>query len=82
MELWFTEKIEECNICDFRNICGAPCPAELYSFGNMYQKSVFCNFYKEIIRYAFKLIAEGKVEYLLRSGSLKNFKYEYGLNLR
>lgn len=78
----FTEKIEECNICDFRNICGAPCPAELYSFGNMYQKSVFCNFYKEIIRYAFKLIAEGKVEYLLRSGSLKNFKYEYGLNLR
>lgn len=75
----FVEKIRECSICDFRNICGAPCPAELHSLGNMYQPSVFCEFYKKIIRYAFKLIAEDKVKYLLRKEALKNIKYEYNL---
>lgn len=73
------ENISECNVCDFRNICGAPCPAELYSLGNMCQSSVFCEFYKEIIRYAFKLIAEDKIKYLLREESLKNLEYEYNL---
>lgn len=71
------EKIEECSVCNFRNICGAPCPAELYSLGEMYQPAVFCEFYKEIIRYAFKLIAEDKVKYLLREESLKGLKYVY-----
>jgi len=75
------EKITECDICDFRNICGAPCPAELYSLGNVYQPSVFCEFYKEIIRYAFKLIAEDKIKYLLREESLKNLEYEYNLSM-
>lgn len=75
----FVEKINGCHICDFRNICGAPCPAELHSLGNMYQPSVFCEFYKKIIRYAFKLIAEDKVKYLLREEALKNIKYEYNL---
>lgn len=73
------EKIEECDVCDFRNICGAPCPAELHSNGNMYQKSVFCNFYKEMIEYALKLIAEDKVKYLLRNESSMNLKYAYNL---
>jgi len=71
------EKIDECNMCDFRNICGAPCPAELHARGNMYQKAEFCEFYKEIIKYAFKLIAEDKVKYLLREDALKQLKYEY-----
>lgn len=71
------EKIDECNICDFRNICGAPCPAELHARGNMYQPAMFCEFYKEVIRYAFKLIAEDKVKYLLREDALKQLKYEY-----
>jgi len=73
------EKIPECNRCVFRNICGAPCPAELYSLGNMYQKAIFCKFYKEIIKYALKLIAEGKEKYLLRPDSLKNLEHEYEL---
>lgn len=73
------EKISECDICTFRNICGAPCPAELHSLGNMYEKAVFCDFYKEIIPYAFKLIANGKEKYLLRQDSLKNLQYEYQL---
>lgn len=73
------EKITECAKCVFRNICGAPCPAELYSLGNMYQKAIFCEFYKEIIKYAFKLIAEEKERYLLRPDSLKNLQHEYQL---
>ena len=57
-----------------------PCPAELYSLKqNMYEKAVFCEFYKEIIQYAFKLIAEGKEKYILRQDSLKNLQYEYQL---
>ena len=71
------EKIDECNVCDFRNICGAPCPAELHARGNMYQKAEFCEFYKEIIKYAFKLIAEDKVKYLLREDAIEQLKYEY-----
>ena len=75
----FVEKISVCNLCDFRNICGSPCPAELHSFGNMYQKSVFCNFYQEIIQYAFKMIAEDKVKYLLRDESSGMLKFAYNL---
>lgn len=71
------EKINVCKTCVFRNICGAPCPAELYSLGNMYEKAIFCEFYKEIIKYAFELICEGKIKYLLRQDSFENLQYEY-----
>ncbi|MFZ2357295.1 MAG: peptide-modifying radical SAM enzyme CbpB, partial [Candidatus Omnitrophota bacterium] len=64
----------------FRNICGAPCPAEMHSLGNMYQKAVFCDFYKEVIKYAFKMIAKDKVKYLLRDDSSNKLEYEYSLN--
>lgn len=71
------EKIAECDVCDFRHICGSPCPAEMHARGDMYQKAVFCEFYKEIIRYAFRMIAEDKVRYLLRADSLDQMVYEY-----
>jgi len=71
------EKIDECNACDFRHICGSPCPAEMYAMGNMYKKAVFCESYKEIIRYAFKCIAEKKVNYLLRKDSMNQMVIEY-----
>lgn len=71
------EKIDECNICNFRHICGSPCPAEMHARGNIYQKAVFCEFYKKIIEYAFKIIAEDKVKYILREGSLNQMQYEY-----
>jgi uncharacterized protein len=71
------EKIDECNTCDFRHICGAPCPAELYSCGDMYKKAKFCESYKEIIRHAFKMIAEDNVKYLLRRDSMNQMAYEY-----
>ncbi|MEK6714526.1 MAG: peptide-modifying radical SAM enzyme CbpB [Candidatus Omnitrophota bacterium] len=73
----FVENVEECNLCEFRNICGSPCPAELYSLGKFRQKSVFCNFYKAIIRHAFKLIAQGKEKYILRKELMNNLRYEY-----
>ncbi|MDP1853922.1 MAG: peptide-modifying radical SAM enzyme CbpB [Candidatus Omnitrophota bacterium] len=73
----FVENVKECNICDFRNICGSPCPAELHSLDKFRQKSVFCDFYKAITRHAFKLIAEGKEEYILRREIMNNLKYEY-----
>lgn len=75
----FVEKIPECNACLLRNICGSPCPAELHSFGNMHKKAVFCEFYKEIIAFAFKLIAEGKEKYCFRGEGLNNLEYEYHL---
>ncbi len=71
------EKIDECDTCDFRHICGSPCPAEMHARGNMYQKAEFCEFYKEIIKYAFKMIAEDKVKYLLRKESIEQMQYEY-----
>lgn len=71
------EKIDECDTCDFRHICGSPCPAEMHARGNMYNKAAFCDFYKETIKHAFKMIAEDKVKYLLREGSLGQMQYEY-----
>lgn len=76
----FAENVEECDICEFRNICGSPCPAELHSLGKFRKKSVFCEFYKAIIRHAFKLIAEGKEEHILRKELMDNLKYEYRIN--
>jgi uncharacterized protein len=73
------EKISECKTCIFRNICGAPCPAELHSLGSMYRVAIFCEFYKEIIKHAFKLIAIGKEKYCFREKGLDNLKYEYNL---
>lgn len=71
------EKIDECGTCDFRHICGSPCPAEMHARGNMYKKAEFCEFYKEIIKHAFRMIAEDKVKYLLREGSLEQMQMEY-----
>lgn len=73
------EKISGCDECKLRNICGAPCPAELHARGNMYQKAIFCDFYKEVIGYAFKVIAEDKLRYVLRDEPLKNLEYEYNI---
>ncbi len=71
------ENIPECNICAIRNICGAPCPAEMHSLGNMHKKSVFCEFYKDIIKHAFKIIAKKEEKYCFRNN---NFQYEYELS--
>jgi len=73
------EDIAECDVCVLRNICGAPCPAELHALGNMNKKSVFCEFYKKIIAHAFGVIAQRKEMLCLRPEGLKNLKYQYFL---
>ncbi len=75
----FVEKIAECDACLYRNICGAPCPAELGAMGNSFQKAVFCEFYKAIINHAFKLIAEGNEKYCFREEGWDNLVYNYQL---
>lgn len=76
------EKIQECKSCSFRNICGAPCPAELHSLGTMYQKSIFCGFYKDVIKHAFTLIAQDKIRHLIRKDAVSYLNYEYNLDSR
>ena len=71
------ENIDDCSSCLFRNICGAPCAAELYALGDINQRSVFCEYYKEIIKYAFKTIADRKEKYCLREEGIKNLEYVY-----
>ncbi len=76
------EKIAECETCLYRNICGAPCPAETYSLSkNLYIKSPYCEFYKKIINYAFKLIAGDEIEYFFHKDAAKDIKYEYKLDI-
>lgn len=66
------ENIPECKECLFRNMCGAPCPAEIYSTdGTMLSKSHYCEFYKEVATHAFKVISRGDVEHVIRKSALK-----------
>lgn len=55
------EDIVPCATCAIKHFCGAPCPAEVYSlYGSLNTESPYCNFYEELIRYAFRLIANGR----------------------
>jgi uncharacterized protein len=49
-----------CCDCAIRHFCGSPCPAEAYEMnGSMEHTGAFCGFYKEQVRYAFRLITDG-----------------------
>jgi uncharacterized protein len=53
-------------------MCGSPCPAEMVaSDPNMLLKSYYCDFYKQIAMYAFKVIARNDVEYVVKKSALK-----------
>lgn len=72
------ERIEECKNCAIRHICGAPCPAEAQGLtGQMLQPSPYCEFYKGIIKLAFRLIAEGKLRHLVRDVAFDNLQVDY-----
>lgn len=72
------EIIEECKECYYRNICGSPCPAEVYAEkGDIMQKSPFCDFYKIVIEHAFKVIRRGDLGYVLK---LENLRKVYELS--
>jgi uncharacterized protein len=63
------EDIAGCNTCPIRHFCGSPCPAEAHEMnGGMTEKGAFCHFYEEQVRYALRLIADGRHEDFLWDG--------------
>jgi uncharacterized protein len=63
------EDVAPCNDCAIRHFCGSPCPAEASELnGGMDKTGAFCEFYEEQVRYAFRLIADGKHEAFLWEG--------------
>jgi uncharacterized protein len=49
--------------CAIRHFCGSPCPAEAHEMnGGMDKIGAFCDFYKEQVNYALRLIADGKAD--------------------
>ncbi len=63
------EDITPCDRCAIRHFCGSPCPAEAHEMsGGMDKTGAFCEFYEEQVRYAFRLIADGKQDAFLWDG--------------
>jgi len=63
------EDIAGCASCAVRHFCGSPCPAEAHEMnGGMDQPGAFCELYEEQVRYALRLIADGKVDAFLWDG--------------
>jgi uncharacterized protein len=55
------EDIDPCSQCAIRHFCGSPCPAEAHEMnGGMTRPGAFCELYEEQVRYALRLIADGK----------------------
>jgi len=63
------ENIAPCNRCAIRHFCGSPCPAEAHEMnGGMAYPGAFCEFYEHQVRYALRLIADGKENAFLWDG--------------
>jgi uncharacterized protein len=57
------ENIDPCKSCAIRHFCGSPCPAEAHEMnGGRDVPGAFCELYEEQVRYALRLIADGKEE--------------------
>ncbi len=63
------EDFKPCSDCAIRHFCGAPCPAEIKMVsGTVNAPSPYCEFYEEQVRYAFRVIAQGREEAFLWDG--------------
>lgn len=63
------EDISPCSRCAVRHFCGSPCPAEAHEMnGGMDKPGAFCELYEEQVRYALRLIADGKEQAYLWDG--------------
>jgi len=63
------DKFSPCGDCAIRHFCGSPCPAEAHEMnGGMDKIGAFCEFYKEQVNYALRLIADGKADDYLWDG--------------
>lgn len=55
------EDIDPCNRCAVRHFCGSPCPAEAHEMnGGMDRPGAFCELYEDQVRYALRLLADGR----------------------
>ena len=55
------EEIEPCSRCAIRHFCGSPCPGEAQEMnGGMQNPGAFCELYEDQVRFALRLIADGK----------------------
>lgn len=74
------EDIEPCNRCAIRHFCGSPCPAEAHEMnGGMRKTGAFCEFYEEQVRYALRVIADGKQDAYLWDGWDKGTRNTFDL---
>ncbi|MBS1131282.1 MAG: Radical [Proteobacteria bacterium] len=63
------DRFSPCGDCAIRHFCGSPCPAEAFEMnGGMDKIGAFCDFYKEQVNYALRLIADGKADDYLWDG--------------
>ncbi|HSM92341.1 MAG TPA: peptide-modifying radical SAM enzyme CbpB [Anaeromyxobacteraceae bacterium] len=63
------DAIDPCRRCAIRHYCGSPCPAEAHELnGAMDRPGAFCELYEEQVRYAFRLIADGRQDAFLWDG--------------
>jgi uncharacterized protein len=63
------EGFAPCNRCAVRHFCGAPCPAEVYAFnGRLDKPAPLCDFYTAQAQYAFRIIAQGRLDDYLWDG--------------
>jgi uncharacterized protein len=75
------EDIEPCGRCAIRHFCGSPCPAEAHEMnGGMQQVGAFCEFYEEQVRYAFRLIADEKIDDYLWEGWDKDMQQTFAMS--
>lgn len=69
------EDIDPCRRCAVRHYCGAPCPAEVYALtGSLGERPPYCDFYALQARYAFRVIAAGRLETFLWDGWQEGLK--------
>jgi uncharacterized protein len=72
------EDIEPCRRCAVRHFCGSPCPAEAHEMnGGMKQPGAFCELYEEQVRYALRLLADGRETAYLWEGWDKDTKVSF-----
>ncbi|MGD0217995.1 MAG: peptide-modifying radical SAM enzyme CbpB [Desulfobaccales bacterium] len=63
------EQLDPCKQCAVRHFCGAPCPAEVYAInGRLEAPAPNCDFYASQARYAFRVIAQGRLDAFLWDG--------------
>ncbi len=75
------DEIDPCGRCAIRHFCGSPCPAEAHELnGGMDRPGAFCEFYEEQVRYAFRLIADGRENDFLWDGWDQGMKTTFGLS--